>query len=173
MIYYKQEKFSLAEIHYRKALSINPHSSVLLCHVGMVSGSLKFSCKSSAKKVIVSFFHQDFQSVSVWSLEYYLLQAQHALKKGENALQTFDRAIAIDSRNPLCKFHRAHLLVAHDKYKVLDTSRVQCKVLNTSRVQYKVLNTSRVHKEKLKIIKSLKITICNKILWLCFFRRKH
>ena len=36
MIYYKQEKFSLAEIHYRKALSINPHSSVILCHVGMV-----------------------------------------------------------------------------------------------------------------------------------------
>ena len=37
MIYYKQEKFNLAEIHYRKALSINPSSSVLYCHVGVVS----------------------------------------------------------------------------------------------------------------------------------------
>ena len=36
MIFYKQEKFQLAEIHYRKALSINPGSSVLLCHVGVV-----------------------------------------------------------------------------------------------------------------------------------------
>ena len=37
MIYYKQEKFNLAEIHFRKALSINPSSSVLYCHVGVVS----------------------------------------------------------------------------------------------------------------------------------------
>lgn len=37
MIYYKQEKFNLAETHYRKALSINPQSSVLLCHIGVVS----------------------------------------------------------------------------------------------------------------------------------------
>ncbi|KAJ7367428.1 anaphase-promoting complex subunit cdc27, partial [Desmophyllum pertusum] len=33
--YYKQEKFNLAEIHFRKALSINPSSSVLYCHVGV------------------------------------------------------------------------------------------------------------------------------------------
>ena len=37
-IYYKQEKFALAEMHYRKALAINPQSSVLLCHIGVVSG---------------------------------------------------------------------------------------------------------------------------------------
>lgn len=37
MIYYKQEKFNLAEIHFKKALSINPQSSVLLCHIGVVS----------------------------------------------------------------------------------------------------------------------------------------
>ena len=39
MIYYKQEKFSLAEMHYRKALAINPQSSVLLCHIGVVSST--------------------------------------------------------------------------------------------------------------------------------------
>ena len=37
MIYYKQEKFALADMHFRKALSINPQSSVLLCHIGVVS----------------------------------------------------------------------------------------------------------------------------------------
>ena len=40
MIYYKQEKFALAEVHFRKALSINPQSSVLMCHVGAVSSIL-------------------------------------------------------------------------------------------------------------------------------------
>ena len=37
MIYYKQEKFTLAEVHFRKALAINPYSCVLLCHIGVVS----------------------------------------------------------------------------------------------------------------------------------------
>ena len=37
LIYYKQEKFSLAEVHFRKALTINPQSSALLCHIGVVS----------------------------------------------------------------------------------------------------------------------------------------
>lgn len=49
---------------------------------------------------------------------YLFLQAQHSLKKSDNALQTLDKAIAIDQRNPLCKFHRASILFAHDKYKV-------------------------------------------------------
>ena len=37
MIYYKQEKYNLAEVHFKKALTINPNSSVLLCHIGVVS----------------------------------------------------------------------------------------------------------------------------------------
>ena len=36
MIYYKQEKYNLAEVHFKKALTINPSSSVLLCHIGVV-----------------------------------------------------------------------------------------------------------------------------------------
>jgi len=40
MIYYKKEKFSLAELHFKKALAINPQSSVLLCHIGLVSTEL-------------------------------------------------------------------------------------------------------------------------------------
>ena len=37
MIYYKQEKYQLAEQHYLKALKINPKHSVLLCHLAVVS----------------------------------------------------------------------------------------------------------------------------------------
>lgn len=36
MIFYKKEKFALAETHFKKALAINPQSAVLLCHVGLV-----------------------------------------------------------------------------------------------------------------------------------------
>ena len=35
-IYYRQEKFELAEYHFRRALSINAQSSVLHCYLGMV-----------------------------------------------------------------------------------------------------------------------------------------
>lgn len=45
------------------------------------------------------------------------VQVQHALKKSDKALSTLDRAIAIDPRNPLCKFHRASVLFASDKHK--------------------------------------------------------
>lgn len=50
MIYYKQEKFNLAEIHFKKALSINPQSSVLLCHIGVVSPHLTPKVKMYKKK---------------------------------------------------------------------------------------------------------------------------
>eukprot|EP00959_Pyramimonas_sp_CCMP1952_P005165 108536-Pyramimonas_sp.AAC.1 len=34
-IYYRQEKFEEAEYHFQRALSINVHSSVLYCYLGM------------------------------------------------------------------------------------------------------------------------------------------
>ena len=43
MIYYKQEKYSLAELHFKKALSINSESSVLMCHIGVVQHALQVS----------------------------------------------------------------------------------------------------------------------------------
>lgn len=36
-IYSKQERFQLAEIHFKRALSINQHNPVLMCHIGVVS----------------------------------------------------------------------------------------------------------------------------------------
>lgn len=46
------------------------------------------------------------------------VKVQHALKKSDAALETLNRAIGIDPKNPLCKFHRASILFANDKYKV-------------------------------------------------------
>lgn len=50
------------------------------------------------------------------------VQVQHALKKSDAALETLNRAIGIDPKNPLCKFHRASILFANDKYKVINTA---------------------------------------------------
>ena len=50
MIYYKQEKYSLAEVHFKKALSINSESSVLMCHVGVVQHALQVSDLNSLVK---------------------------------------------------------------------------------------------------------------------------
>lgn len=35
-IYYRQERLELAEYHFKKAIEINPNSSVLICYLGMV-----------------------------------------------------------------------------------------------------------------------------------------
>lgn len=51
------------------------------------------------------------------------VQVQHALKKSDAALETLNRAIGIDPKNPLCKFHRASILFANDKYKVINADR--------------------------------------------------
>lgn len=61
MIYQKQEKFSLAEVHFRKALSINPKSPVLLCHIGVVSSFSKFAQKHTLfiLNIIVNKFYTD------------------------------------------------------------------------------------------------------------------
>lgn len=37
LVLFKQERFAQAESHFKKALSIHPHSSVLMCHVAVVS----------------------------------------------------------------------------------------------------------------------------------------
>jgi len=35
LVFWRQERFELAEYHFRRALTINPHSSVLCCYLGM------------------------------------------------------------------------------------------------------------------------------------------
>ena len=36
LTYYKQERYQLADIYYKKALSINRYSPILMCHVAVV-----------------------------------------------------------------------------------------------------------------------------------------
>ena len=46
LTYYKQERFQLAEMYYRKALSINPASPILMCHVAVVQHALQKTDKA-------------------------------------------------------------------------------------------------------------------------------
>jgi anaphase-promoting complex subunit 3 len=46
MIFYKQERYQRAEVYYRKALSIHPNNSVLLCHLGVVQHALNRTDKA-------------------------------------------------------------------------------------------------------------------------------
>ena len=48
----------------------------------------------------------------------YISQVQHAMKKSEAALMTINKAMTIDPKNPLCKFHRASILFSMDKHQV-------------------------------------------------------
>lgn len=41
MIFYRQEKYDLAEFHFKKAIDINSSSSVLYCYLAMVMHSNK------------------------------------------------------------------------------------------------------------------------------------
>ena len=47
----------------------------------------------------------------------HLAVVQHALKKSEIALQTLNKAIEMDPKNALCKFHRASIKFSMDDYK--------------------------------------------------------
>lgn len=40
-IYFKQEQYSLAELHFKRALKINPHNSGIMCLIGVVQHALK------------------------------------------------------------------------------------------------------------------------------------
>ena len=40
------------------------------------------------------------------------------MKKSEAALVTINKAMTIDPKNPLCKFHRASILFSMDKHQV-------------------------------------------------------
>lgn len=45
-IYSKEEQYQLAEFHFKKALAIHPHSSVLMCHIGVAQHALQKADKA-------------------------------------------------------------------------------------------------------------------------------
>lgn len=48
IIYYKQERFPMAEFYFKKALTINKNSPVLKCHVAIVEHALQRTDKALA-----------------------------------------------------------------------------------------------------------------------------
>ncbi|GAB0088543.1 cell division cycle protein 27 homolog [Sergentomyia squamirostris] len=77
-IYSKQERHGLAEIHYQRALKINPMNSVIMVHIGV---------------------------------------AQSYLNQNDRAIQTFNLAMKLDTKDPLCKFHRATMFFKLGQYE--------------------------------------------------------
>ena len=80
LTYYKQERFQLADVYYRKALGINRANPILMCHVAVV---------------------------------------QHAMQQTDRALATLAEAIRRSPRNSLCKFERASILFAAERWVII------------------------------------------------------
>lgn len=103
LTYYKQERYPLAEIYYTKALGINPRNPVLMCHVAVVSTGFE---ESLGRRYIY------------WiDLCPGYLQVQHALQKSEKAIATLNAAVAMAPKNPLCKFEKATIMFACERYE--------------------------------------------------------
>lgn len=77
-IYYKQERYQLADLHFKMAYKINPHSSVVM----------------------------NFVAVSL-----------QALKKSDEAMKLLNKAIKANPDNPICKFNKAKILFANEKFE--------------------------------------------------------
>uniref|UniRef100_A0A240PK86 Cell division cycle protein 27 homolog n=1 Tax=Anopheles epiroticus TaxID=199890 RepID=A0A240PK86_9DIPT len=76
-VFCKQERHELAELHYRRALQINPLNSVIMVHIA-----------------VMQFF----------------------LRKTDQAIRTLNAAIAIDPKNPQCKFQRGSMFFMMGRY---------------------------------------------------------
>ena len=80
-IYYRQEKYDLAEFHFRKALSINNCSSVLKCFLGMVLQA-----------------QANFQDINNFATEEEFIKNRD--KKVKEALHILTDAVVSDPKNP-------------------------------------------------------------------------
>ncbi|CAB3370463.1 Hypothetical predicted protein [Cloeon dipterum] len=104
-IYYKQERYHLADLHFKKAYAINPHSSVVM----------------------------NFVAVSL-----------QALKKSDEAMKILNKAIRANPENPICKFNRAKILFANEKYEEALKELEELKELVPKEAQVYFL-TGKVH----------------------------
>lgn len=109
-IYFRQEKFELAECHFRRALSINPASSVLHCYLGRFLHNLLFVFTQ------YNIFSQSFAPINMLLLSLYVmnvffsrilfcvtgmaLHAQNNTIKTTEALDVLTRAAEKDPSNP-------------------------------------------------------------------------
>jgi len=89
MIYFRQEKYDLAEYHFKRALQINTISSVLYCYYGMVDDFI----------ILLSL-------IASTHIASHHRQISHANNKPESALEALQTAINIDPNNILAKFKK-------------------------------------------------------------------
>ena len=85
-VYQRQEEFEMAEYHFKRALEINPHSSVLHCWLGIV-----------LDERVERENHED-------RLEKLLLP-----------LEELQKAIQLDPNNPIARFKHAKVLMALER----------------------------------------------------------
>jgi anaphase-promoting complex subunit 3 len=101
-IYYKQERYQLADLHFKMAYKINPHSSVVM----------------------------NFVAVSL-----------QALKKSDEAMKLLNKAIRANPDNPICKFNKAKILFANEKFEEALTELEELKELVPKEAQVHYQNT--------------------------------
>ena len=64
LVFYKQERFQLAEIYYNKAVNINLQSPLLMCHLAVVS-KLLYNYIIRGRSLTIFRFNQDAYSISI------------------------------------------------------------------------------------------------------------
>lgn len=88
-VYYRQEKFDLAEYHFRRACQINPQSSVLICHLGMAQNSngKPYEALDTLQKA----FYLDGSTTSNPQAHYQRALVYQSLERHEEALLELER----------------------------------------------------------------------------------
>ncbi|KAM9044879.1 cell division cycle protein 27 homolog isoform 9-T9 [Megaptera novaeangliae] len=113
------EELDKALACFRNAIRVNPRHYNAWYGLGMIYYKQeKFSLAEMHFQKALDINPQSSVLLCHIGVDLYFLQVQHALKKSEKALDTLNKAIVIDPKNPLCKFHRASVLFANEKYKV-------------------------------------------------------
>ena len=88
-IYTKQEKFALAEYHFRRALEINPQSSVLYCHLSLtLQQNRKFDEALEMLRIAAT---MDPRNPQVWFQRASILMA---MERNEEALEQLENVRA-------------------------------------------------------------------------------
>lgn len=115
-IYYRQERYELAEQHFRKALSINQNSSVLYCYLGMV-------------------LHAQ-NNISISNEEDNDTEYNFSIEKEQEAYEILYKASQLDPKNPQLHFQLVHVLLSLDSSMELENDLQICPRNNNSLEQY-------------------------------------
>ena len=109
-IYLRQERIELAEYHFKRAVAINPTSSVLQTYLGMVLNAYdRFG--------IVIILYQAYVS-------FLILFFVFRLDKNNEAIMVLRQACKYDTRNSMLFFQLAHVLLKNGSQEHLEDALV-------------------------------------------------